>query len=85
MSTLCMIGTTELLIIGGAVLLLFGGKKIPELMRSMGQGVRSFKQGMAEGLQEEKKDAEQSVVEKTEELDSAKDVKIDAESNKESK
>ena len=40
---------------------------------------------MAEGLPEEKKDAEQSVVEKTEELDSAKDVKIDAESNKESK
>lgn len=85
MSTLCMIGTTELLIIGGAVLLLFGGKKIPELMRSMGQGVRSFKQGMAEDLPEEKKDAEQSVAEKTEELDSAKDVKIDAESNKESK
>ena len=85
MSTLCMIGTTELLFIGGAVLLLFGGKKIPELMRSMGQGVRSFKQGMAEGLPEEKKDEEQSVAEKTEELDSAKDVKIDAESNKESK
>ena len=54
-------------------------------MRSMGQGVRSFKQGMAEGLPEEKKDEEQSVAEKTEELDSAKDVKIDAESNKESK
>ena len=85
MSTLCMIGTTELLIIGGAVLLLFGGKKIPELMRSMGQGVRSFKQGMAEDLPEEKKDEEQSVAEKTEEFDSAKDVKIDAESNKESK
>lgn len=85
MGVLCMIGTTELLIIGGAVLLLFGGKKIPELMRSMGQGVRSFKQGMAEGLPEEKKDEEQSVAEKTEELDSAKDVKIDAESNKESK
>ena len=85
MSTLCMIGTTELLIIGGAILLLFGGKKIPELMRSMGQGVKSFKQGMAEGLSEEKKDEEQSVAEKTEELDSAKDVKIDAESNKESK
>ena len=85
MGALCMIGTTELLIIGGAILLLFGGKKIPELMRSMGQGVRSFKQGMAEGQPEEKKDEEQSVAEKTEELDSAKDVKIDAESNKESK
>ena len=43
-----MLGTPELLVIGGAVLLLFGGKKIPELMRSMGQGVRSFKDGMRE-------------------------------------
>ena len=48
MSTLCMIGTTELLIIGGAVLLLFGGKKIPELMRGIGKGVKSFKDGMNE-------------------------------------
>ena len=43
-----MLGTPELLVIGGAVLLLFGGKKIPELMRSMGQGVKSFKDGMRE-------------------------------------
>lgn len=48
-----MIGTSELLIIGGAILLLFGGKKIPELMRSMGQGVRSFKEGMKETVQDE--------------------------------
>lgn len=41
-----MIGTTELIVIGGAVLLFFGGKKIPELMRSLGQGVRNFKEGM---------------------------------------
>ncbi len=47
---LCMIGTTELLLIGGAILLLFGGKKIPELMKSMGQGVKSFKEGMKEGV-----------------------------------
>lgn len=45
---LLMIGTTELLVIGGAVLLLFGGKKIPELMRSLGSGVKEFKQGMNE-------------------------------------
>ena len=38
-----MIGTTELIVIGGAVLLLFGGKKIPELMSSLGQGVKNFK------------------------------------------
>jgi sec-independent protein translocase protein tatA/E homolog len=41
-----MIGTTELIVIGGAVLLFFGGKKIPELMRSLGQGVKNFKKGM---------------------------------------
>ena len=81
MSTLCMIGTTELLIIGGAVLLLFGGKKIPELMRSMGQGVRSFKQGMAEGLPEEKKAEEQSMVEKSENQESVDNKNIDTESN----
>lgn len=48
MTQLLMIGTTELIIIGGAVLLLFGGKKIPELMRSLGQGVKNFKQGINE-------------------------------------
>ncbi len=50
----CMIGTTELLLIGGLVLLLFGGKKLPELMKGLGQGVRSFKQGVNEPLKEEK-------------------------------
>lgn len=43
-----MIGTTELIVIGGVVLLIFGGKKLPELMKGMGQGVRSFKEGMKE-------------------------------------
>ncbi len=52
-SILLMIGTTELVVIGGAILLFFGGKKIPELMRSMGQGVKSFKDGMREGLPED--------------------------------
>lgn len=41
-----MIGTTELLLIGGVALLLFGGKKLPEMMRGLGQGVKEFKQGM---------------------------------------
>ena len=45
-----MIGSSELFIIAGIVLLLFGGKKIPELMRSMGQGVRYFKKGMNEDV-----------------------------------
>lgn len=42
------LGTSELLIIVLVVLLLFGGKKIPELMHGMGKGVRSFKEGMNE-------------------------------------
>ena len=53
MMQLLMIGTTELIVIGGAVLLLFGGKKIPELMRSLGQGVKNFKQGMNEPPKQE--------------------------------
>ena len=41
-----MIGTWEIVAIVLVVLLLFGGKKIPELMKGLGQGVKSFKQGM---------------------------------------
>ena len=40
------IGMTEIIIIALVVLLLFGGKKIPELMSGIGKGVRSFKDGM---------------------------------------
>ena len=40
------IGWTEVLLIALIVLLLFGAKKIPELMKSMGKGVKSFKDGM---------------------------------------
>lgn len=40
------IGMQEILIIALIVLLLFGGKKIPELMKGLGKGVRSFKDGM---------------------------------------
>ena len=40
------LGTTEIVLIVLAIVLLFGGKKIPELMKGVGQGVRSFKDGM---------------------------------------
>ncbi len=40
------IGMSEIIIIALIVLLLFGGKKIPELMSGLGKGVRSFKNGM---------------------------------------
>ena len=46
----------ELVAIVLVVLLLFGGKKIPELMRGLGKGVKSFKQGMNEIKEEIKKD-----------------------------
>ena len=42
------LGTGEILIIALIVLLLFGGKKIPELMRGLGKGVKSFKDGMSD-------------------------------------
>lgn len=40
------LGGTEILVIALVVLLLFGGKKIPELMKGLGSGVKSFKDGM---------------------------------------
>ena len=40
----------EILFIALIILLLFGGKKIPELMKGLGKGVKSFKQGMNEPL-----------------------------------
>ena len=51
MKTLLLIGglgLQEILVIALIVLLLFGGKKIPELMKGIGKGVRSFKEGMNE-------------------------------------
>ena len=42
------IGTWELVIIVFVVVLLFGGRKIPELMKGVGKGVKSFKQGLNE-------------------------------------
>jgi sec-independent protein translocase protein TatA len=56
------LGMQEILIIAFVVLLLFGGKKIPELMKGLGKGVKSFKEGMNEvtdmtkDTKEEKKD-----------------------------
>ncbi|MBR1549776.1 MAG: twin-arginine translocase TatA/TatE family subunit [Bacteroidales bacterium] len=41
-----MLGTWEIIVIVLIVLLLFGGKKIPELMHGVGKGVKSFKDGM---------------------------------------
>ena len=46
------LGTGEIIIIAIVVLLLFGGKKIPELMRGLGKGVKSFKDGV-NGLEDD--------------------------------
>ena len=59
---LLFIGTTELIVIAAVVLLIFGGRKIPELMRGLGKGVKSFKEGMNEVT-----DLEEGKTEKTEE------------------
>lgn len=49
-------GVTEIVIILAIVLLLFGGKKIPELMKGLGRGVKEFKDGVkGEGEGEDKK------------------------------
>jgi len=53
---LLMLGTWEIVAIVSVVLLLFGGKKIPELMKGLGKGVKSFKEGMNE-VEKEIKDA----------------------------
>ena len=42
------LGMQEILIIAFIILLLFGGRKIPELMKGLGKGVKSFKDGMKE-------------------------------------
>jgi len=40
------LGTPEIILIALVILIFFGGKKIPELMRGIGKGVKSFKEGM---------------------------------------
>mgnify|MGYP003303355822 FL=1 len=65
------LGFSEILIIAIIILLFFGGKKIPELMRGLGKGVRSFKDGMnditdveSSDPKEQKKEKEQNSTEK---------------------
>jgi sec-independent protein translocase protein TatA len=49
------LGMQEILVIALIFLLLFGGKKIPELMKGLGKGVKSFKEGMNEVTEVEEK------------------------------
>ena len=75
---LLMLGTWEIIVIVLMILLLFGGKKIPELMRGVGKGVKSFKDGMngvedterdrsgANGIEEDKSTSQQDNEKKSE-------------------
>jgi sec-independent protein translocase protein TatA len=54
-----MLGTWEIIVIVLAILLLFGGKKIPELMHGVGKGVKSFKDGM-NGVEDNKPESPDS-------------------------
>ncbi|MDE7097296.1 MAG: twin-arginine translocase TatA/TatE family subunit [Muribaculaceae bacterium] len=61
------LGLSEVLVIALVVLLFFGGKKIPELMKGLGKGVRSFKDGMKEvqsGLDDDSKEETEKEEEK---------------------
>lgn len=66
---MAFVGGWEIIIIALVVLLLFGGKKIPELMKGLGKGVKSFKEGMKE-VEEDVKEIK-------------KDISAEPESNKE--
>lgn len=59
-SVLLFIGQWEVILIVLVVILLFGGRKIPELMKGLGKGVRSFKDGMNEVKSEIEKPIEKS-------------------------
>ncbi len=61
-----MFGTWEIVLIVLVIVLLFGGKKIPELMKGVGKGVKSFKEGMNE-VEKEIKDVDATVDNKKEE------------------
>ena len=58
------LGSSEIIIIALVILLLFGGKKIPELMRGLGKGVSQFKKGM--------KDIEEEISAEPEKIDETK-------------
>lgn len=66
-----IIGMQEILIIAIVVLVLFGGRKIPELMRGLGSGIKSFKEGMKDGMPDDD-DAKQETQQKTEKKEEEK-------------
>ena len=63
-------GPWQWVVIGVAILLLFGGKKIPELMRGLGSGIKEFKDASSEGEIDESSSKKES---KKDEKDTNKD------------
>lgn len=59
-------GPQEILVVGLVILVLFGGRKIPELMRGLGQGIREFNNAKA-NIESEVKESMKELEEKTEE------------------
>ena len=52
-----MIGTTEIIVIALVILLLFGGAKIPQLMKGLGKGIHEYKKGLSgEDIDDEEED-----------------------------
>ena len=58
-----MVGPWQWIIIGLAILLLFGGKKLPELMKGLGGGIKEFKKASKDEEKDEGKDEENKKVE----------------------
>ena len=63
---LAVIGTTEYLLIIGVIILLFGARKLPELGRSLGEGIREFRKSSRGLTEDEEKSPENPPAEKSE-------------------
>lgn len=74
---LLFIGSTELLLISGIALLLFGGKKLPEMMRGLGEGVREFKKGVNDAKETDENPHEEIDKNESEENPSKDELKND--------
>lgn len=74
---LLFIGSTELLLISGIALLLFGGKKLPEMMRGLGEGVREFKKGVNDAKETDENPNEEVDKKESEENPSKDELKND--------
>jgi sec-independent protein translocase protein TatA len=77
------IGPSEIILIIFAILLLFGGRKIPELMRSLGEGVREFKKASKGLSEEEPRAGTKSEAEKLREAASALGIATEGKSDEE--